>query len=105
MSSSWYECGHGLSSVAILAALPSGYGTNHETRHFDKSGTRYRLQLCNVPLSLAAIRMIVELPVLFAPEPSPITLGSSGIRAVFESERVTIGQGQGQLHHQHVSVT
>jgi hypothetical protein len=67
------------------------------TRGFIESGTRFRWPVWNVPLSLSAIRMVLGLPELFAPEPSPITLGSYGICALFEAERVTIGKGYGQF--------
>lgn len=67
------------------------------TRGFIKSGARFRWPVWNAPLSLSAIRTVVGLPVLFAPEPSPITLASYGICAVFEAERVTIGKGYGQF--------
>jgi hypothetical protein len=66
------------------------------TRGFDKSGTRFRWPVWNAPLSLPTIRTLLGLP-LFAPDLSSLTLGSYGICAVFESERVTIGKGYGQF--------
>jgi hypothetical protein len=66
------------------------------TRGFDKSGTRFRWPVWNAPLSLPAITTLLGLP-LFTPDLSPITLGSYGICAVFEAERVTIGKGYGQF--------
>jgi hypothetical protein len=67
------------------------------TRGFDQSGTRFRWPVWNAPLSLSAIRTLLGLPALSAPELAPITLGSYGISAVFEAERVTIGKGYGQF--------
>jgi hypothetical protein len=67
------------------------------TRCFDKSGRRFRWPVWNAPLSLSAIRTLLGLPALSAPELSPIALGSCGISAVFEAERVTIGKGYGQF--------
>ncbi|HLJ96705.1 MAG TPA: hypothetical protein VKU02_26265 [Gemmataceae bacterium] len=67
------------------------------TRGFDQSGTRFRWPVWNAPLSLSAIRTLLGLPALSAPELAPITLDSYGISAVFEAERVTIGKGYGQF--------
>jgi hypothetical protein len=68
-----------------------------QPRGFMKSGTRFRWPVWKAPLSLSAIRTVLGFPTLFAPEPSPITLGSYGICALFETERVTIGKGYGQF--------
>src|SRR5262249_9985728 len=67
------------------------------TRGLLKSRPRCRWPFCTAPVSLSAIRTVVGLPALFAPEPSPITLASYGICALFETERVTIGKGYGQF--------
>lgn len=45
------------------------------TRCFDKFGTRFRWPFWNAPLSLPAIRTLLGLPALFAPDMSSITLG------------------------------
>jgi hypothetical protein len=82
-------------ALPLFPCFPVG-GRLH-TRGFDKSGTRFRWPVWHAPLSLSAVRTLVGLPALFAPELSSITLGSYGICAVFESERVTIGKGFGQF--------
>lgn len=74
-------------------------GTPHGSGY--RSGSLPLATICPLPEApknapLPAIRTLLGLP-LFAPELSPITLGSYGICAVFESERVTIGKGYGQF--------
>jgi hypothetical protein len=68
-----------------------------QTRGFIESGTKFRWPVWTAPLTLPEIRTLVGLPALFAPDPSPTTLRSYGVSAVFAAERVTIGKGYGQF--------
>lgn len=67
------------------------------TRAFNPRATKFRWPIWDGALSTPAIRTALGVPELFDDEASPGALQRLAIRAVMESERVTIGQGYGQL--------
>lgn len=67
------------------------------TRAFDHRATGFRWPIWDGALTADSVRTALGLPELFDADASPESLSRLAIRAVMGSERVTIGQGYGQL--------
>ena len=67
------------------------------TRAFDRPATTFRWPIWDEVLTIDGIRTALGLAELFDPKVTTKMLDRFAIRAIMESERVTIGQGYGQL--------
>lgn len=67
------------------------------TRAFDRRATKFRWPIWDGTLTTEAIRTALGVPEVFDDDAPVEALRRLAIRAVLESERVTIGQGYGQL--------
>jgi hypothetical protein len=84
-----------IEAVPLFPVLPVS-GRLH-TRGFDRRATTFRWPIWNEALAVDAVRTALGLAEVIDEEVAPERLDQLAIRAVMQSERVTIGQGYGQL--------
>lgn len=67
------------------------------TRGFDRRATKFHWPIWDGALNCDVLRTALGVDIGFNPEATNVSLTNLGIRAIMQAERVTIGQGYGQL--------